>query len=172
MKPNYVQFGCGHSAGKDWLNFDSSATLRIERLPLVGALLGSLSGNARRFPGNVSFGNVCEGLPVESNTARGVYASHVIGTMTPAELDRALEETLRMLEPGGIFRVLTPDFRERARQYVKAADEGSDAAAGNFLTTSLLGRPKRPKGLIGRLRFALGHQFNLWMWDKLRLSAF
>jgi hypothetical protein len=40
MAPVYVQYGCGFSVGKDWLNFDSSPTLRVERLPIIGPAVG------------------------------------------------------------------------------------------------------------------------------------
>src|SRR5262245_31656094 len=43
MAPVYLQYGCGFSVGKDRLNFDNSPTLRIERLPVIGNVLGRAS---------------------------------------------------------------------------------------------------------------------------------
>jgi hypothetical protein len=50
----YVQHGSGSSAGEGWLNFDTSPTLRIERIPVVGMLVSrTFSGNTLRFPPSV-----------------------------------------------------------------------------------------------------------------------
>src|ERR1700743_1953204 len=107
----YVQYGCGFSAGTGWLNFDSSPTLRIERIPVVGSLLSAcLSGNAMRFPGDVQYGDICNGLPVANGTARGVYASHILEHSSLDDLRQALDNTYRMLAPGGIFRLIVPDL--------------------------------------------------------------
>jgi hypothetical protein len=57
----YVQYGCGPSAGEGWLNFDSSLTLRIERIPVIGALVSRrFSGNTWRFPPSVQYGDICK----------------------------------------------------------------------------------------------------------------
>ena len=57
----YVQYGCGWSAPKEWRNFDASLTLRFERLPLIGHLY---TKNESRFPGNVEYGDIVKGLPI------------------------------------------------------------------------------------------------------------
>src|SRR5437588_12941457 len=61
----YVQYGCGFSPGEGWENFDSSPTLRVERMPIIGPFLSAkLSGNARPFPSSVRYGDICKGLPI------------------------------------------------------------------------------------------------------------
>jgi hypothetical protein len=32
----YVQYGCGWSAPKEWVNYDASPTLKWERIPILG----------------------------------------------------------------------------------------------------------------------------------------
>jgi hypothetical protein len=166
MKPVYVQYGCGASVGGDWLNFDNSLTLRIELLPVVGSVISRRFGNARPFPKLVRRGDVVKGLPVADGTVRAVYISHVLATLSYEDGLAALRNTFRMLEPGGTFRLITPDFAERARRYCEAAAAGSADACGDFLRSSLLGRERRPRGLIARLRASYGAQHNLWMWDE------
>ena len=39
MKKIYVQYGCGLAAPKEWMNFDGSPTLRVQQIPIIGALL-------------------------------------------------------------------------------------------------------------------------------------
>ena len=38
MKKKYVQYGCGLSAPNEWINFDVSPTLRIQKIPIIGSL--------------------------------------------------------------------------------------------------------------------------------------
>jgi len=74
----YVQYGAGYTAGEGWLNFDASPTLRAERVPLLGGLLGSLWGNPQRYPPGIVYGDIVKGLPVADGTVDGLYASHVL----------------------------------------------------------------------------------------------
>ena len=41
MTKIYVQYGCGLSAPKEWINFDVSPTLRIQKTPILGSILKS-----------------------------------------------------------------------------------------------------------------------------------
>ena len=93
MAPVYLQYGCGFCVGKDWLNFDSSPTLRIERLPVIGNVLGRIAGNSRRFPKEVKYGNIAKGLPIAENSVRGVYASHVLEHLALDDFRKALRNT-------------------------------------------------------------------------------
>lgn len=63
----YVQYGCGWNAPQDWRNFDASPTLYFERMPLVGKLY---TKNKTRFPHNVEFGDIVEGLPISDGSCR------------------------------------------------------------------------------------------------------
>lgn len=168
----YVQYGCGFSVGDGWLNYDSSPTLRIERLPLVGVLLSSaLSGNAKRFPAQVRYGDICRGLPLANNSVRGVYASHVLEHLPLDSARLAIANTFRMLEPGGTFRLIVPDLEARAKRYVQEAATRSPDAAHWFMGAAHLGVSKAPIGTFGRLRQVLGGSMHLWMWDEFSLSA-
>lgn len=166
----YVQYGCGLNVGKGWLNFDSSPTLRIELVPIVGPLLGRFAGNKVPFPSRVMYGDICRGLPVEPQTARGVYASHVLEHLSLDDFGRALANTLSIMAPGGEFRLIVPDLEERARRYLKDLDSGSTEACHSFMRLSNLGVENRPRTAMGQLRGALGGSAHLWMWDEQTLT--
>ena len=34
----YIHYGCGLDAPKEWINFDASPTLRLQKTPLLGLL--------------------------------------------------------------------------------------------------------------------------------------
>src|SRR5262245_29365205 len=115
----YVQYGCGFSIGDGWVNYDSSPTLRMERIPIIGVALSNLlSGNSQRFPAGVRYGDICKGLPIADGHVRGCYASHVLEHLSLEDLRLALANTFSMLAPGGTFRLIVPDLHERAKRYV------------------------------------------------------
>src|SRR5579883_3262393 len=95
----YVHYGCGLTAPAGWLNFDASPTLRWERMPLLGRLY---TKNAERFPAGVRYGDIVRGLPIPEGSCKGIYASHVLEHLALNDFHRALENTRRMLAPGGI----------------------------------------------------------------------
>lgn len=151
----YVQYGCGLSAPDGWLNFDASPALRIERLPVVGRFL-RITG----FPPNARVGNIVNGLPVADGSARGAYASHVLEHLTLSDCRTALCNTLRMLAPGGVFRLIVPDLEARARRYVEGGD-------GNlFMRSTMLGKEAQPS-----IRQRASLSAHLWMWDFRSMSA-
>jgi SAM-dependent methyltransferase len=155
----YVQYGCGLSAPDGWKNFDASPTLRIQRLPGVGRILAR---GRPIFPPEVQFGDVIKGLPVQDQTCVAVYCSHVLEHLSLEDFRKALHETYRILQPGGVFRGVLPDLEELAKTYVS---DTSDEAAMIFMKQSLLGVPQRPRGLRGLVEAMFGNSHHLWMWD-------
>ena len=165
----YVQYGAGYTAGEGWLNFDASPTLRAERVPLLGGVLGSLWGNPQRYPPGIVYGDIVKGLLVADGTVDGLYASHVLEHLSLWDMRIALGNSLRMLRPGGVFRLVVPDLRERARRYVAAGGDGE--AASRFMRQSLRGLEGRERKWRERLRRAFGNAEHLWMYDHASMAA-
>ena len=107
----FVQYGCGWQAPANWLNFDSSPTLRFEKLPFVGRLY---TKNARRFPENVFYGDIVKGLPVNNGSVARLFASHVIEHLCYQDAKLALKRSHELLKPGGLFRLIVPQIRRRS----------------------------------------------------------
>ena len=161
----YVQYGCGLSAPDGWLNFDASPTLRLQRLPFgLGAAAKRFV--QPRFPENVRYGDVTSGLPLQDNCCKYVYCSHILEHLALEDLRRALKETWRILEPGGIFRLVLPDLESCVESYRQSNE--SDAAS-RFMRETGLGKEVRAKGFGGFLRDWLGNSQHLWMWDEKAL---
>lgn len=156
---NYVQYGCGHHAPATWLNFDSSPTILLERLPVLGRFV---TKNAARFPANVRRGNIVRGLPLPDAAADAVYCSHTLEHLALDELRAALRNTFRLLKPGGVFRFVLPDLEFIARRYV---DNRDPQAAHRFMEESMLGIPVRSRGFYSFVKDWLGGSKHLWMWD-------
>jgi SAM-dependent methyltransferase len=103
--------------------------------------------------------------------ACGVYCSHVLEHLARDDLALALRNTLRILRPGGIFRLVVPDLHWRAARYMDGITSGNQFAADQFMTTASLGRCTRPKGIISLAREYFGHSAHLWMYDFASLKA-
>ena len=117
----YVQYGCGLSAPRNWRNFDNSPTLRFERIPIIGKLY---TKNEIRFPENIEYGDIVKGLPIKSESCKGVYCSHVLEHLSLNDFRIALSNTFRIIQPGGYFRLVLPDLEYIARQYIENTSYG------------------------------------------------
>lgn len=168
MNKQYVQYGCGLSAPKEWTNFDISPTLRIQKTPVLGSLVKSRLNTI--FPDNVLFGNIIKGLPVADNSCDGVYCSHTLEHLALEDFRTALKNTYKILKKGGIFRCIVPDLEWSARTYIEALDKGKKDASMDFMNGTLLGIHNRPKGTKGFISSFFGNSHHLWMWDSKSLA--
>ena len=159
MSDKYVQYGCGLSAPTNWKNFDASPTLRFERIPILGNIH---TKNISRFPKNVEFGDIVRGLPISDSSCKGVYCSHILEHLSLGDFRLALQNTYRVLNNGGCFRLVLPDLEYSIKKYIN--DLSADAALV-FLKETSLGRKSRSHGLKGFLLEWLGNSQHLWMWD-------
>jgi len=169
----HVQYGCGFCAPEEWLNFDASIRIRLEHLPVVGPLYAAnvwrFHSHGKAYPANVHFGDIRRGLPLPEASCDAVYSSHVLEHLCLADARLALENTRRILKPGGLFRLVVPDLECAARDYVAALDRGDPAGAAAFLQATMLGKPAR-SSLIAALYARLCGSRHLWMWDQFSLS--
>jgi SAM-dependent methyltransferase len=167
MNPTHIHYGASTSAVETWLNFDASLTVRVQNVPLLGRRLAKLAGNGFEFPAFLRYGDIVKGLPLSDGCAEAVFASHVLEHLPLADMRTALRNTLRILKPGGTFRLIVPDLHERARRYVErfAANPDDAEAAMDFVASTDLGEAGAASGVLRRLRRALGHARHEWMWD-------
>ena len=165
MKSNiYVQYGCGNSAPLGWQNFDNSLTLLFERIPIIGSLY---TKNATRFPKEVKYGDIIKGLPVAEESCMGVYCSHLLEHLSLYDFRIALQNTFKILQSGGIFRLVVPDLDYSAKSYL---NDTSYDASYKFMRNTFLGLEKRNRSLMGFLSSWFGNSNHLWMWDNKSLQ--
>ena len=70
-------------------------------------------------------GNVLTGLPYDENTFELVYSSHFIEHIPRKEILNFLLECRRVLKPGGLIRLVLPDFEKIVREYIANIDQGN-----------------------------------------------
>lgn len=155
----YVQFGSGLSGPKSWRNFDSSPTLRFERIPILGKLY---TKNKTRFAPNIEYGDIIKDLPFSANSVHGIYASHVLEHLALNDFRIALRNIYNILRPNGIFRLIVPDLELYAKNYMSSTDPLS---AVTFMKRTSLGVATRPKSFLGFFKSWLGNSRHLSMWD-------
>ncbi len=162
----YVQYGCGFDAPETWLNFDSSPTLRFERLPLIGNLY---TKNKIRFPKHIKYGNIVTGLPISKDTCDGIYCSHVLEHLSLENFRKALNNTYAYLKPEGIFRLVVPDLFHIVKEYQHQYSRHNKNASMNFIKSSGLGIEQEAVGIRGIIYEAIRGSRHKWMWDYYSL---
>ena len=159
-----LNFGCGLSVDGTWVNYDGSPTLRLQRirfLPLRHVI-------KPYFPDVVQYGDIVKGLPEKDDSFDAVYCSHVLEHLSHEDFVIALNEVMRVLKPGGVFRGVLPDLEYSVGRYIV---DKSDSACSSFMSSTGLGTKKRSHGLVGLLRSYIGNSNHLWYWDYKGLKS-
>jgi SAM-dependent methyltransferase len=163
----YLQYGCGLTAPHEWLNFDASPRLRLEKLWGVRWILAATVG--LHFPPGARPGNVVDGLPIRHGSVSAVYCSHVLEHLPRDDVARALRNTFDMLIPGGVFRLVVPDLNWRIREYLFSSEAGSASAADRFIAGCIFGRRSK-LSVAAVLKDYFGNSAHLWMYDYAALK--
>jgi predicted SAM-dependent methyltransferase len=109
--------GCGRMLERGWLNTD---LVRIEELDGREAELGRLS----RVDEDIYFlrHDSTEPYPLEDESFEWAYSEHFIEHLRPGDAIAWLAEVARVLRPGGILRVSTPNLKRFIDAYVDPDD--------------------------------------------------
>lgn len=164
---SYVNFGCGLDVSDKFINYDSSPSLYLLRLPLIGPIIRK---KLPPFPKIARPGNIVKGLPVGNETLNGIYSSHVLEHLSYNDCIQALRNCYSYLKPGGVFRAVLPDFEGFVNNYIEAKRQGNYAAANEFLTYSSLGKENTFKSFFSFIKEYFSGANHLWMWDFESLS--
>jgi predicted SAM-dependent methyltransferase len=120
-----LNLGCGTKTCNDAtvINIDWSIYLRIKRNALLRVIApyvikGERLDRFRKLPSNVMVHDLSKGIPFPNNSVDVVYHSHVLEHLDRDVARTFLVEIHRVLRPGGIVRVVVPDFERYAKEYV------------------------------------------------------
>jgi predicted SAM-dependent methyltransferase len=163
-----INIGCGQTPTQGWRNFDNSFSLRLARIPrlLVKVLHRVRLVNASQYQfilfaraNQIEYGDATKGLPLSDGTVDVMYCSHMLEHLDQEEAKLFLKEAKRVLRSGGIIRLVVPDLRRQAQQYIESGD------ADAFVSATLLTRPQ-PRTIAERLEILLvGARQHQWMYD-------
>jgi len=93
-----LNIGCGTDYKDGWINIDNNSDNNIEKLDLNWDM---------RNP-----------LPFKDNSADFVFNEHFIEHLTPEESRLIIKDLMRVLKPGGVLRIATPDLRYVVEKYL------------------------------------------------------
>jgi predicted SAM-dependent methyltransferase len=165
----YVQYGCGLSAPSRWINFDSSPSLKLQKLPIIKRIVKKKVN----FPENVLYGDIIKGLPgIKENSCSGVYCSHVLEHLSLNDFGIALKNTYSILKNNGIFRCVLPDLEFSINRYIQQKKINDSNASLEFMENTMLGISHRPRSLTEKIINSWGNSKHLWMWDAASLSKY
>lgn len=63
--------------------------------------------------------NEFQSLPLEDNSVKGIYASHFCEHVSIYKSDLLFSECARVMETGGVFRIVIPNVRVSIEEYMK-----------------------------------------------------
>ena len=124
-----LNLGCGTRTAThpDVVNVDWSLNIRIKKSRLLRLLVSPLLDSRRRsrldqMGGKLLPHDLSKGIPFPSDSVDIIYHSHVLEHLDRPVARQFLAETRRVLKPGGICRIVVPDFEYLCRTYVEHID--------------------------------------------------
>lgn len=111
-KKRMLNLGCGQRFLSDWVNLDF------------------ISSNK-----NIKAHNLNDGIPFPDNYFDLIYHSHVLEHFTKKDAEKFIKECYRVLMPGGVIRIATPDLEQISKNYIgflEAANNGDAMAEANY----------------------------------------
>ena len=105
------------------INIDWSIYLRLKKIkalrPLVPLFVrGERLERFMSLADHIIVYNLATGIPFDSDSVDAVYHSHMLEHLDRNVAERFLMEVKRVLKPGGIHRIVVPDFEKASRAYV------------------------------------------------------
>ena len=170
MKDLYVQYGSGNIYIDNWLNYDASPTLRLQKIPIIGHLIK----RDVKFDKGILYGDIIKGLPIKSGSVKGLFASHVLEHLSYEDARTCLKNSFDLLKPGGCFRLIVPNlsfFIDEYQKKISSQKIDKNQAALEFNYRSGLGRKESSNSVLRRILLAFSNSEHLWMWDFQSLKT-
>jgi len=169
-----LHLGCGSTVVPGWENLDKSWNVYLARAPRLRRTLARLrvltdeQANAR-FPRGVVRADTRRGLDYPDGSAQYVYASHLIEHMSRWQGLALLRECHRVLTPGGVIRLATPDLALAIGEYTRG-----EAPYGLTPGDSFMQQLETHRDVEGTLAQRLIRKFvfaaHQWIYDADSLS--
>lgn len=182
-----LNLGCGTRTSTLATNIDFSIALRLKtsrpgRLAADVLLKGDRKAAYDALDGEIVVHDLRKGIPAETGSVDVVYHSHTLEHIDRDGVPGFFAEILRVLRPGGIHRIVVPDFEAGVRDYLASLEAGApdhDRTLEPLLAQSVQReasgtshqpplRRKVENLLLGDAR-KRGHTHQ-WMYDRLNLA--
>lgn len=189
-RPSKLQLGCGPGElPADWINLDGSWNAWFSKFPTLRKLLKAthfLPASLLEMPwsADIVIHDLREPLPFPDDSFCAVYGTHVLEHMYLTQAKLLLRECLRVLQPGGVLRLVVPDLQAIVQEYKGEMSFADTEATLNLLKTMSraevlntrlhLRAPQPPSGnLIFRFYTALTEfHSHKWVYDAESLCLY
>ena len=182
-----LQLGCGPGKTPEgWINLDGSWNARLSKYPTLRTVLKAihfLPASLLELPwsADIVIHDLRKSLPFPDDSFCAVYGSHVLEHLYLEQAKRLLKECLRVLQPGGVLRLVVPDLQAIVREYRGEISFGNTAemlekiSRADVLNTRLHFRTTEPPSgnFIYRIPTALNDfHSHKWMYDSESLCLY
>jgi len=171
VKPRYINIGCGSHPLKGWVNYDYNKFIYFAKIKILHFFIirlrfvpsGYKEFMEKVIKENIKFANAGKYIPEKDNSVDILYSSHMLEHLDKRETKQFICEAKRILIPGGIIRIVVPDFDKLINDYMVSNNPEK------FLDDSCLVGEK-PKTIIKKLQYLIqGHGWHFNMYNKTTL---
>ena len=172
-----LHLGCGTNTPDGWINLDGAWSAWLGKHQIVCRMLKGLHVlpvSLRDMSTDIIIHDVRKPLPFQDNTIHVIYASHLLEHLYLEEAKRLLKECFRILQPGGILRMVVPDLRAIILEYMgekilsNSSDNMKAASPADRLNRRLAFRVSDPSanGILYRIYNSIkDFHSHKWMYD-------
>jgi len=169
----WVNVGSGPNVPPGWMSIDGSWQAWLATRPAAARLAQIVTGrDVGHWPAGIVCRDVRRGLGLAPASAAVVFSSHLIEHLHRSDALNLLRDAYRVLQPGGVCRVVTPDLAGLVDAYVAARAQGNGAA--DRLQQALLLHPVEPPrtgALLRWYRQATAFDHHKWVYDGASLCG-
>jgi predicted SAM-dependent methyltransferase len=179
-----IHLGSWRNAPESWINVDGSWNAWLSKRPQLRRAAGALGvlpewAAEGDWPASVVVHDLRKGLPFPDGFAGAIYGSHLIEHLYLEEAERLLAECHRVLQAGGVLRLVVPDLGAIVREYLGErpfADSEAKATAprADRVNERLMLRDRRPPAGNPAYRVYTAikdFHSHKWMYDAESLAA-
>ena len=167
-----INIGCGKSPTDGWMNFDNSPAIMLANSPVkfffakIFKLLNKEQIQNVNWNKNnkIIFVDAKKKIPLPNASVECIYTSHMIEHLSRDEAIFFLNESIRVLESGGILRIAIPDLKLVVSSYVKNQD------ADVFMEKIFVAPPPINNIKQKVSLFFNGYRHHQWMYDEKSLT--
>ena len=167
-----INFGCGLTPIKGWINLDNSFALKLKKYyPIVPLLkkfnlltssqLRNIEFNRKE---NIVFADATKKFNFKNNSVDVIYTSHMLEHLSRNSANHFIKECKRVLKKGGVLRIVVPDIKKIIDDYLLKRD------ADAFLERTLLVSPSLDSLKLKIQFFLFGNRHHQWMYDSKSLQ--
>jgi predicted SAM-dependent methyltransferase len=164
-----LHLGCGSTVVAGWENIDRSPNVYLARVPALRPALRwarviTEEQASAVFPSGIVRHDVRRGIPYPDASASHVYSSHMIEHMSRWQALAVVRECARVLAPGGMLRLATPDLGPLVQEYLRGETAGAQTPADRFM--AMIGTfHEVPGSWAQRLARRLAAAPHQWLYD-------